>query len=95
MDTALTTLQGIWVAYRRMTALLNNLPPYTRNIVEHILDEGVTREIVHLADEAPEAEWQRYQLLRMIVGANPEHPEYVTDLVLDEIRLGLESGELP
>ena len=96
MDTTVTlSITDVWQAHQRMSKLLDNLPICTRNIIERVLDEGVTHEIVRLADEAPEEEWQRYQALRMITGSNPGHPEYVTALVLDEIRLGLEDGDLP
>jgi hypothetical protein len=89
-----TNLRDVWQAYQAMNNLLDALPAHTRQVVEKVLAEGVTPEVVYLADDAPEDEWQRYQILRIIVGANPEHPEYATDVVLDEIRIGLEDGAL-
>lgn len=95
MDTLIkSNLHDIWQAYHAMSKLLDGLPAHTRQVVEKVLAEGVTPEVVYLADDAPEEEWQRYQILRIIVGANPEHPEYATDVVLDEIRIGLEDGTL-
>jgi hypothetical protein len=85
----------IWQAYRRMHRLLEGLPPHTTAVVRAVLEHGASEETIRLAQEAPEEEWQRYQLLRMLGNGNPAQLAALTGLALDEIRLGIVDGRLP
>ena len=96
-----TEPKSVWRAYTRMSQLLaaerefGQLPPHTASLVEKVMSEGVTPEIQALAKQAPKKEWERYQLLRIIGNGNPNRLEDLTELAMDEIRMGLEEGNLP
>jgi hypothetical protein len=74
--------------------LIARLPAYTAQIVADIIKTGVTPELIVRAGNAPDEEWQRYQILRILGGGNPAHLDTLTDLAMDEIRIALEEGEL-
>lgn len=74
--------------------LIAHLPAYTAQIVAEVIKTGVTPELIVRAGNAPDEEWQRYQILRILGGGNPDHLDALTDLVMDEIRVALEDGEL-
>lgn len=90
-----TEPKSVWRAYTRMSQLLAKLPPHTASLMEKVMDEGVTPEIQAMAKQAPKKEWERYQLLRIIGNGNPNMLEDLTELAMDEIRMGLEEGNLP
>jgi hypothetical protein len=79
----------------RTTRLLETLPTYTRSVVERVMVEGVTRELIAIADNAPDVEWECYQILRMITGAVVcEKPDDCTPIALEEIIKGIVSGTM-
>jgi len=90
-----TEPKSVWRAYTRMSKLLAKLPPHTASLVERVMDEGVTPETQAIAKRAPQKEWERYQLLRIIGNGNPNRLADLTELAMDEIRIGLEEGNLP
>ncbi len=93
--TTCTNVAEIWRSYQQLKSLLDRLPTFTRQVVERVMSEGVTEELRIICLNAPDAEWDRYQIVRIIGGANPEHPEYATETALDEVCIGLGQGELP
>jgi len=90
----LTEPKTVWRAYNRMSKLLRRLPSHTASVIRKVLDIGVTPTVMEMAKQAPEKEWSRYQILRMIGNGNPDRLSSLTDLAMDEIRLALEEGEL-
>ncbi|MGD2157037.1 MAG: hypothetical protein PVG14_00200 [Anaerolineales bacterium] len=91
----LTKPKTIWRAYTQMNNFLSQLPTYTADVIREVLDTGVTPELQDMARSAPEKEWQRYQILHMIGNGNPERLDSLTELAMEEIRIGLEEGDLP
>lgn len=86
-DTATLSITDVWQAYQNMSRLLDSLPPHTRQVVECILEEGVTLDVIKMADEVPDEEYQQTgHLLPMIVGGNPDNLEGLTQLILDELE---------
>lgn len=45
---------------------------HAQQIVDGILDENITPELILLASEAPAADWAHYLFLRVIAGGNPD-----------------------
>ncbi len=74
--------------------LIASLPSYTAQIVAEVIKTGVTPELIKMAGNAPDGEWQRYQILRILGGGNPDQLSALTELAMDEIRIALEGGEL-
>lgn len=76
----------------KFPAWLAALPEHTQEVVERLLDEQVTGELIELAQAAPDEEWERFQFLRMLGGGNPDPmvTHLLTRLVLMEISLRLE-----
>jgi hypothetical protein len=68
------------------------LKPYTRQVVDFILEEDVTPGLMLLADDASEEEWKQYSFLRAIVGGNPnwEVQPALTNFCLREILFHVE-----
>lgn len=75
--------------------LITRLPAFTAQIVAEVVKTGVTPELIKRAGNAPDEEWRRYQILRILGGGNPNHLDVLTDLAIGEIRIALEDGELP
>ena len=73
-------------------AWLDKLPDHTRQVVERILDEDATAELIELAQAAPDEEWKQFQFLGMLGGGNPDPmvTHLLTQLVLMEISFQLE-----
>ncbi len=90
----LTEPKTVWRAYNRMSKLLTRLPAHTASVLRKVMDTGVTLAIMEMAKQAPEKEWKRYQILRMIGNGNPDRLSSLTDLAMDEIRMALEEGDL-
>ena len=74
--------------------LIARLPAYTAQIVAEVIKTGVTPELITQAANAPDEEWRRYQILRILGGGNPDHLDALTEIAMDEIRIALEDGEL-
>jgi len=72
--------------------MLESLPAFTRFFVCGVILMGVDQDVIPLAALAPDAEYNRYQILRMVANGNPDQLEALTDLALDEIQLGLEKA---
>ena len=74
--------------------LIARLPAYTAQIVAEVIKTGVTPELIERAGNAPDEEWRRYQILRILGCGNPDHLDALTEMAKAEIRLALEGGEL-
>ncbi len=64
-----------------------SLPEYTRMVVDRLMEEDATAEMIELAQDAPDEEWNAVLFLRALGGGNPE-PHItlaLTDFVLNEI----------
>ena len=48
------------------------LKTHAQYVIDLILEEDVTPELIQLAQEAPTEEWEEYQFLRVIGGGNPK-----------------------
>ena len=65
---------------------------HARQIIESILEQDVTPELILHAQEAPDEEWDTFTILRMIGGGNPNPAiasaltNLALDYVLDEVR---------
>jgi len=68
------------------------LGSHGQEVVENILKEDVTAELIHFAQESPDEEWNDFQFLRMIGGGNPNPAiastltNFVLGDILDEVR---------
>ncbi|MGE5643984.1 MAG: hypothetical protein ACM3Y8_13320 [Byssovorax cruenta] len=49
----------------------STLGPHARQVVDNIVEEDVTPELIAFAQEAPEEEWNAFQFLVMIASGNP------------------------
>lgn len=47
------------------------LGPHARQVLDNILEEDVTPELIAFSQEAPQEEWQAFQFLAVIAGGNP------------------------
>lgn len=47
------------------------LGPHARQVLDNILEEDVTPELITFSQEAPSNEWEAYQFLAVIAGGNP------------------------
>ena len=56
-----------------------SLPTHSRQVFEMILEEDVTPELILLAKQAPDEQWEGFEFLRVIGGGNPS-PAVQSDL---------------
>ncbi len=49
----------------------STLGPHARQVVDNLLEEDVTPELIAFSQTAPEEEWSVFQFLVMIAGGNP------------------------
>lgn len=70
------------------------LPAYTAQIVAEVIKTGVTPELIERAGKAPDEEWRRYQILRILGSGNPDQLDALTEMAMDEIRIALEGDQL-
>ncbi len=69
-----------------------SLGSHGQQAVDNILEEDVTAELIHFAQESPDEEWRDFQFLRMIGGGNPNPAisstltNFVLGDILDEVR---------
>ena len=65
------------------------LGPHARQVVDNLLEEDVTPELIAFAQEAPEEEWTAYQFLVMIAGGSPSPQVAIalTNFALGDILL--------
>ena len=47
-----------------------SLKPYAQQVFDLILEDEVTPELISLAQDAPDDEWEEFQFLRVIGGGN-------------------------
>ena len=66
--------------------LLASLPSHTAAVFQK-----VTADMYRLAKE----EWRRYQMLYILGHGNPERLDSLTELAVDEIRVGPDTGVSP
>ncbi len=65
---------------------------HAKQVIDRILEEDVTPELILFAQEAPIDEWEMFTVLRMIGGGNPNPAiaSVLTNLtlgyILDEVR---------
>ncbi len=85
----------MWQSYIQVSRLLEHLPAHTAMVVSKVMGAGVTREVLTLAQQSPRDEWERYQVLRILGNGNPERLDSLTEMAMDEIRIGVETGDLP
>ena len=62
-----------------------NLGPHARQVLENILEEDVTPELIVFSQQAPDEEWDASQFLRVIGGGNP-NPEVAVSLTNFTLR---------
>lgn len=62
-----------------------NLSTHSRQVIDAILDEDVTDELINFSQEAPNEEWDAHIFLRAISGGNPD-PD--VSLLLTHFSLG-------
>ena len=49
-----------------------SLEPHARQVIDFILEEDVTAELIAFSQDAPDDEWEKFQFLRIIGGGNPD-----------------------
>lgn len=47
------------------------LGPHARQVLDNILEEDVTPELISFSQESPAEEWEAFQFLAVIAGGNP------------------------
>lgn len=64
-----------------------NLSSHTQEVVNRILVDDVTPDLILFAQDAPDDEWNEYQFLRFISGGNPseEARTFLTRYSLGEV----------
>ena len=73
-------------------AWYSSLGFHAKQIIDRILEEDVTAELIHFAQESPDEEWRDFQFLRMIGGGNPNPAisstltNFVLGDILEEVR---------
>jgi hypothetical protein len=68
------------------------LQPHARQVIDFILEEDVTPELIRFALEAPDEEWNNFQFLRIIGGGNPSPSNMpgLTNFTLADILIDVE-----
>jgi hypothetical protein len=79
--------------HRNFSAWYEALKPHSRQVIDSILEEDVTPELILLAQEAPDDEWHSEQILRIIGGGNPNPSiqSALTNFSLQEILFAVQS----
>jgi hypothetical protein len=69
-----------------------SLKPHARQVLDLILEEDVTPELILFAQEAPGEEWEEFQFLRVIGGGNPgpSAQAALTNFSLGDILISVE-----
>jgi len=71
--------------HRDYSAWYTSLSPHAKQVIDIILEEDVTPELITFAQDAPSEDWAQYQFLRVIGGGNPD-PDI--SVVLTNFSLG-------
>ena len=68
------------------------MKPYARQIIDFILEEDLTPELIIFAQDAPEEEWEDYQFISIIAGGNPRPSNMpaLTNFMLSDILIEVE-----
>jgi hypothetical protein len=69
-----------------------SLKPHARQVLDLILEDDVSPELIAFAQESPEEEWNEFQFLRVIGGGNP-NPNVqaaLTNFSLGDILISVE-----
>jgi hypothetical protein len=75
----------------------DSLPLHSRLVFDALLDEDATPELIELAQQSPDEEWDNVQFLRMLGGGNPD-PKValaLTNVALSDIIYHIENLDLP
>jgi hypothetical protein len=73
------------------------LGPHARHVIDNILEEDVTPELITYSQQAPEEEFDIYQFLSVIAGGNP-NPNValaLTNFALGDILVEVREFEKP
>lgn len=73
--------------HRNFTGWYSQLGPQGQSVIDQILQDDVTPELISLADACSQEEWDSTLFLRVIAGGNPD-PEVtliLTNVSLDHI----------
>lgn len=83
--------------HRKFSAWREKLQPHTQRVLDALLEEDVTPELIKLAQDSPDDEWEHVQFLRMLGGGNPNPfvARILTEMVLDDILYHIEKSEQP
>lgn len=79
--------------HRNFLAWRAKLQPYTRQVLDALLEEDVTPDMIKLAQDVPDDEMDHVQFLRMLAGGNPNPvvARILTELVLRDILYHVEN----
>jgi len=78
-------------------AWYGSLPPHSRLVFDTLIKEDATPELIELAQQSPEDEWNNVQFLRVIGGGNrdPEVALALTNVTLYDIIYDIENPDEP
>ena len=77
------------------SAWYGSLPPHARQVFDIVIEEDATPELIELAQQSPDYDWDNVQFLRVIGGGNPD-PKValaLTNVTLHEIMYYIENPE--
>lgn len=72
---------------------LASLPTHSRQVFEKVLKDDVTPELILLAKQAPDEQWEGFEFLRVIGGGNPSQAVQIdlTNVTLLDILESLDT----
>lgn len=78
-------------------AWYDSLPLHSRLVFNALFEEDATPELIELAQQSPDDEWDNVQFLRVLGGGNPDHKVALalTNIVLYDIIYHIENLDLP
>lgn len=66
--------------------LMNTLPPLVAVVVWDVINDRIDELTIRLAQATTKEEFDRYDLIRCVVAANPSHPPIeIAKLLVDEM----------
>ena len=79
------------------SAWYGSLPPHARQVFDILIEEDATPELIELAQQSPEDDWDKIQFLRVIGGGNldPEVALALTNITLYDIMYAVENQNRP
>lgn len=71
------------------------LPSHARQVFDLVIEEDATPELIELAQQSPDDEWDNIQFLRVIGGGNadPDVALALTNVVLSDIMYHIENPD--